>query len=60
LSFEFHYRVLSGKIEDKNICGSETLIDRERQLALEMPTTRTAHANKERENTPTKQQQDKA
>jgi hypothetical protein len=38
-------------IEDKNICGSETLIDQEQHLALEMPTSRTAHADRERERT---------
>jgi hypothetical protein len=38
-------------VEDriKDICGSETLIDQERHLALEMLTSRTAHIEKERE-----------
>jgi hypothetical protein len=31
------------------------LIDREQHLALEMLTSRTAHADRERENTPAKQ-----
>jgi hypothetical protein len=42
------------KIESKNICRSEALVNREWHRALEMPTSRTAHADKERENTPVK------
>jgi hypothetical protein len=34
--------------------------DREQHLALEMPTLKIAHAERERENTPVKQQQGKA
>jgi hypothetical protein len=33
----------------KTFYGSETLIDRERHLALAMPTSRTAHVERERE-----------
>jgi hypothetical protein len=35
----------------KDICESETLIDQERHLALEMLTWRMAHAEREREHT---------
>jgi hypothetical protein len=42
------------------IRGSEILDDQERHFALEMPTSRTAHAERERENTPVKQYQGKA
>jgi hypothetical protein len=38
----------------------KTLIDQERHLALEMPTSRTAHADRGRESTPPKQRQGKA
>jgi hypothetical protein len=41
------------------ICEKETLIDQEQHLILEMPTSRMAHAEGERENTPVKQHQDK-
>jgi hypothetical protein len=37
----------------------KTLDDRERHLALEMPTSRTAHVDRGRESTPTKQYQGK-
>jgi hypothetical protein len=33
------------------ICGSEPLDDQERHLALEMPTSETAHVGRKRENT---------
>jgi hypothetical protein len=42
------------------IYGSESFIDQEWHLALEMPTSETAHTGRERENTPTKQHQGKA
>jgi hypothetical protein len=42
------------------ICGSETLIDQEQHLALEMPNLEMAHVGRERENTPAKQHQGKA
>jgi hypothetical protein len=58
--FEFDYRVLSEKLRNKTICESETLIDQERHLALKMLTSRTAHAERQRVNTPAKQQQGKA
>jgi hypothetical protein len=38
----------------------KTLDDREWHLALEMPTSRTAHVERERESTPAKQHQGKA
>jgi hypothetical protein len=37
-----------------------TLDEQELHLALEMPTSRMAHAEKERESTPAKEYQDKA
>jgi hypothetical protein len=49
LSFEFNYRVLSGRSRIKTFRGSEIVVDRERHLALEMPTSRMAHADRERE-----------
>jgi hypothetical protein len=49
LEFEFDYTVLSGRLRIKTFCGSETIIDRERHLALEMMTSRMAHAPRERE-----------
>jgi hypothetical protein len=41
LSFKFNYRVLSRRERIKTICESETLVDQERHLALEMSTSRT-------------------
>jgi hypothetical protein len=38
---------------------AETLDDQERHLALELPTSKMAHADRERENTPAKQHQGK-
>jgi hypothetical protein len=49
LSFEFNYRVLSRRKGIKMIYGSETLIDQEQHLALEMSTSKMAHAGIERE-----------
>jgi hypothetical protein len=46
--------------EQKQFAEAKTLDDRERHLALEMSTSRTAHADRERENTPVKQHQGKA
>jgi hypothetical protein len=43
------------KIENKNNLWKRTLDDQERHLALEMPTSETTHAGRERENTPAKQ-----
>jgi hypothetical protein len=60
LSFEFDYRALSGKLRLKMMCGRESLIDQERYLTLEMPTSEIAHIEREREKTPAKQHQDKA
>jgi hypothetical protein len=54
LSFEFDYRILSGRLRIKYICRSDSLDDKKRHLALEMPTSETAHAGRERENTPAK------
>jgi hypothetical protein len=39
---------------------AKTLDDRERHPALERPTSRTAHADREREKVPAKQHQGKA
>jgi hypothetical protein len=39
---------------------AKTLDDREQHFALEIPTSRTAHADRGRENTPAKQHQGKA
>jgi hypothetical protein len=47
LSFEFDYRVLSGRLKIKHICESETLVDQERHIALEMPTLKMAYAERE-------------
>jgi hypothetical protein len=62
LEFWIRLQSFKRKIENKNIfCGSETLIDREWHLALEIPTLRTAHTDREREReTPVKQHQGKA
>jgi hypothetical protein len=49
LSFEFNYRVLSRRKGIKMIYGSETLIDQEQHLALEMSTSKMAHTGIERE-----------
>jgi hypothetical protein len=43
------YIVLSGRSKIKIFYGSNTLIDQEQHLALEIPTSRTAHAERERE-----------
>jgi hypothetical protein len=43
----------------KTICEEKTLDDQEQHLALEMPASEMAHARRERENTPAKQQQGK-
>jgi hypothetical protein len=44
----------------KDIYGSETLVDQEWDLTLEMLTSRTANTKRERGNTLAKQQQGKA
>jgi hypothetical protein len=54
LEFWIPLQSFKQKIENKNICGRETLIDRERHIALEMLTSRTAYVDRERENTPAK------
>jgi hypothetical protein len=56
LSFEFDYRVLSKRLRIKMFAEVKTLDDREWHLALEIPTSRTAHTKRKRENTPIKQQ----
>jgi hypothetical protein len=50
-NLEFWIQLQSFKrmIENKTFCGSETLIDRERHIALEMSALRMAHADRERE-----------
>jgi hypothetical protein len=48
------------KIENKNILRKrEHLMNQEQHLALEMPTSRMAHAERERERTPAKQHKGK-
>jgi hypothetical protein len=57
LQFKFWIRLQSfkRKIENKNIfVEAKTLNDRDWHLDLEMMTLRTAHADRERENTSTK------
>jgi hypothetical protein len=49
LSFEFNYRVLSGRKSVKWFAEAKTLDDQEWYFALEMLTLRMAHANRERE-----------
>jgi hypothetical protein len=49
LSFEFDYRVLSGRWRIKHFAEVKTLDDGEQHLALEMTTSRMAHADRERE-----------
>jgi hypothetical protein len=49
MSFEFGYRVSSRRLRIKDFCKSETLIDQELHIALKMPTSETAHAERERE-----------
>jgi hypothetical protein len=44
-SIEFEW-----KIENKNDLCKRSLIDRERHLTIEMPTSEMAHAGREREN----------
>jgi hypothetical protein len=41
-------------MENKNILWKRSLIDQKQHLALEMPTSRIAHAERERESTPVK------
>jgi hypothetical protein len=48
LSFEFSYRILSGRQRIKYFAKAKTLDDRERHLDLEMLTSRMAHADRER------------
>jgi hypothetical protein len=48
------------KIEGKTFVEAGSLDDQERYLALEMPSLRTAHADRKRENTHAKQHKDKA
>jgi hypothetical protein len=48
------------KIWNKTFVEAESLNDQERHLALEMPTLRMAHVDRERENTHAKQHQGKA
>jgi hypothetical protein len=60
LSFEFDYRVLSGRGIKIHFVEAKTLNGQEQHLVLEMPTSRMAHTERERENTPTKQHHGKA
>jgi hypothetical protein len=47
-------------MENKTQLQTQSLIDQKRHLALEVPILETAHAGREGENTPAKQQQGKA
>jgi hypothetical protein len=47
-------------MENKTHLQKRQLIDQERHLALEVLTSEMAHARREKENTPAKQQQGKA
>jgi hypothetical protein len=51
---------LSERYKIKTFSEVGTLDDQEWHVALEMPTSRMAHAERERESTPTKQHQGKA
>jgi hypothetical protein len=55
LPFKFRKR-----LRIKHFAELKTLDDRERDLAIEMPTLRMAHVDRERENTPAKQHMSKA
>jgi hypothetical protein len=59
VSFEFDYIVLSRRLRIKTFAKTKTLDARERNLAIEMSTSRTAHVGRERD-TPAKQHQAKA
>jgi hypothetical protein len=61
LQIEFRIRLQSfkWKIENKNNLRKISLNEQECHIALEMSTSETAHVESERENTPTKQYQDK-
>jgi hypothetical protein len=50
---------LSGRENKLDFAEAKTLDGLEWHLALEMPTSRTAHTERERENTPAKQHQAK-
>jgi hypothetical protein len=52
--FEFHYRVWVEDREWKYFVDAEILDDQEWHIALEMPTSRTAHVERGRESTPVK------
>jgi hypothetical protein len=61
---QFEFRIwlqsFEQKIENKNIFAEvKTLDDHEWHLALDMLTSRTAHSDSKRENTPAKQYQGK-
>jgi hypothetical protein len=49
LSFEFNYKVLSGRENNIFFLRKWTLHDIERHIALEMSTSRTAYAERKRE-----------
>jgi DNA invertase Pin-like site-specific DNA recombinase len=49
LCFEFNYRVLSERLRIKTFAEAKTLDDQGRHLALEMPISRMAHTERERE-----------
>jgi hypothetical protein len=49
LSFEFNYRVLSGRLEIKEIGGNDHSMNQKLHLALGMPISKMAHVDRERE-----------
>jgi hypothetical protein len=57
--FEFDYRVWVEERIKYIFAEAKTLESQERYLALEMSTSRMAHVERERENTPAKQYQGK-
>jgi hypothetical protein len=59
LSFEFDYRVLSGRLGIKHIYRSKILIDQEQHVDPRDADLKIAQAERERENTLTKQYQGK-
>jgi hypothetical protein len=57
--FKFDYRVWAEDRELKWFAEARTLDDQGQHLALVIPTSKMAHAERERENTPAKQHQSK-
>jgi hypothetical protein len=60
LSGRLRIKDICGRLKIKDIYGSESLINKERHLALEMLTLEMAHPGRKSENTPAKQHEGKA